>query len=179
GKESELPLVVPSFSYKGRYIRTGFYNRPANAYRELELLLGRDLFKKALLEYMDRWNEKHPIPQDFFFTFNDVVGEDLTWFWNPWFYEFGYPDLAISNAMQKDKNISIEIKKLGNIPTRILVTLEYKDGTKETIKKSARVWKDGNDTLTLKLENSKKVISVEVGNKYIPDSVKDNNIFEF
>ncbi|MCP5063316.1 MAG: M1 family metallopeptidase, partial [Ignavibacteriae bacterium] len=47
GKESELPLVVPSFSYKGRYIRTGFYNRPANAYRELELLLGRDLFKKA------------------------------------------------------------------------------------------------------------------------------------
>lgn len=179
GKENELPPIVPSFSYKGRFIRTGFYNRPANAYRELEFLLGRDLFKQALLEYMDRWNEKHPIPQDFFFTFNDVVGEDLTWFWNPWFYEFGYPDLAISNAMQKDKNISVEIKKLGNIPTRVLVTLEFEDGTKETIEKSARVWKDGKDNLTLKLEKSKKVKRVEVGNIYIPDSVKENNIFEF
>jgi len=179
GKESELPPIVPSYSYKGSYIRTGFYNRPANAYRELELLLGRDLFKKALLEYMDRWNEKHPIPQDFFFTFNDVVGEDLTWFWNPWFYEFGYPDLAISNATQNDKNISVEITKLGNIPTRVLVTLEFEDGTKETIEKSARVWKDGNETLTVKLENSKKVKSVEVGNIYIPDSVKENNVFMF
>ncbi|MEE9431470.1 MAG: M1 family metallopeptidase [Melioribacteraceae bacterium] len=179
GKESEIPPIVPSYSNKSKYSRTAFYNRPANAYSELEQLLGRKLFKKALLEYMDRWNGKHPIPHDFFLTFNDVIGEDLSWFWKPWFYEFGYPDLSISNATQTEKNILIEIKKLGNIPTRIFVTLEFEDGTKRIIEKSARNWKNGNDIFKLKLEDSKIIKSVKVGNKYIPDAVKENNVFKF
>ena len=29
---------------------------------------------------MDRWNGKHPAPWDFFYTFNDVSGQDLNWF---------------------------------------------------------------------------------------------------
>ena len=178
GKESELPPIVPSYTYKGRYIRTGFYNRPTSAYRELEILLGRKLFKKALLEYMERWNGKHPIPYDFFFTFNDVTKEDLTWFWNPWFFEFGYPDLTIENVKQNDDEIIIKVKKLGNIPTRVEVTIDFEDGTAEVVKKSVRIWKDGKDSFEMKIsEKNKKVKSVTVGNKHIPDAVKENDTF--
>ena len=42
-----------------------------------------------------RWAGKHPTPYDFFFTFNDISGENLDWFWQPWFFGFQYLDLAI------------------------------------------------------------------------------------
>ncbi len=177
GKEGELPPVVLSYSYKTKYLRTGFYNRPTNAYKELEKLLGRDLFKKALLEYMHRWNGKHPIPYDFFFTFNDVAKEDLSWFWKPWFFEFGYPDLSIENVNKNNDNVFVTIKKAGNIPTRVEVTFNFEDGTKKIIKKSAGVWQKGNDKIEIKIKTNKKVKSVQVGNKYIPDAVKENNNF--
>ncbi len=178
GNESELPPVVPSYTYKGRYYRTGFYNRPTSAYRELEILLGRDLFKKALLEYVRRWNGKHPIPYDFFFTFNDVTNEDLTWFWKPWFFEFGYPDLAIENVKQNDNQISVKVAKIGNIPTRVEVTITFEDGTEEVVRKSVRVWQDGKNSFEIIIpDKNKKVKSVTVGNKHIPDAVKENNTF--
>jgi len=44
--------MVVSYSNKTRYMRTAFYSRPSNAYRELELLLGRKVFKKALVDYI-------------------------------------------------------------------------------------------------------------------------------
>jgi aminopeptidase N len=65
------------------------------AYATLEDVLGQDKFKAVLQEYMRRWNGKHPIPYDFFYSFNAAAGEDLSWFWRPWFFEKGYPDLAL------------------------------------------------------------------------------------
>ena len=45
-------------------------------------LLGDDLFRKCLHAYMERWHGKHPTPWDFFYTFDDVSGRDLDWFWS-------------------------------------------------------------------------------------------------
>ncbi len=177
GNESELPPIVPSYSNKGRYFRTAFYNRPTNAYRELEILLGRKLFKKALLEYINRWHGKHPIAYDFFFTFNNVANENLTWFWKPWFFDFGYPDLTIKSVKQINDEIFIDIAKIGNIPTRIFLTINFIDGSKKVISKSVRSWINNKNKVTIKTKAKKKVKSVIIGNKHIPDAVKENNIF--
>ncbi len=179
GNESELPPIVPSYSYKGRYSRIGFYTRPATAYYELKELLGNKLFKKALLEYMNRWNGKHPIPIDFFNTFNDAAGEDLSWFWNPWFYEFGYPDLAVTEAENGNGFVTAKIKKIGNIPTRVNITFEFEDGTTKIIKKSSRVWSEGKKEFNIRLDTKKRVVKITVGNDYIVDAVKENNVYEF
>ena len=103
GTERDLPLVTPSYSVKTD-ARLTFYNRPAVAYYELMELLGKDLFKKSMLEFINRWEGKHPIPQDFFYTINDVAGENLNWFWKPWFFEFGYPDLSVTNVEVNEDN---------------------------------------------------------------------------
>lgn len=179
GNEAELPPIIPSYSYKSKYARTGFYTRPATAYYELKELLGEVTFKKALLEYMKRWNGKHPIPIDFFQTFNDVTGEDLSWFWNPWFYEFGYPDLAIKNAENSNGYVKATIEKIGNIPTRVIINIEFDDGTIKTINKSSRIWSDGKKEFNIRLDTDKKAVKITLGNKYIVDAVKDNNVFKF
>lgn len=175
GTETDLPLVVPSYSYKTRNMRIGFYSRPANAYFELMELLGENVFQEALLEYVNIWKGKHPIPQDFFNIFNKAAKEDLSWFWKPWFYEFGYPDLAVTNFKQNDDNVTVTINKNGNIPTRVVVTFEYEDGEKEIIEKPVSVWKNGNTELIIDHVSSKSVESVSIGSKYIPDSVEGNN----
>ena len=88
-------------------MRLGFYTRPANAYFELQELLGKDMFQKALLEYMNRWNGKHPIPSDFFLTFNDVVGEDLSWLFDDLMQttkKMDYKLIGVSNSNFSLKN---------------------------------------------------------------------------
>ncbi|MFZ1288709.1 MAG: M1 family metallopeptidase [Melioribacteraceae bacterium] len=177
GKESELPPMVVSYSYLTESSRTGFYDRPSVAYYELKELLGNDLFKKAMLEYINRWIGKHPIPIDFFNTINDVAKEDLSWFWKPWFYEFGYTDLAIENVENLYGKISAKIVKAGNIPTKVKVVFEFEDGTNETIEKPASVWKNGNKEIIINLESSKKIKKVSVGDKHIPDCVKENDVY--
>lgn len=177
GMESELPPMVVSYSNRTPFLRTAFYSRPANAYRELMHLLGRDLFRKALREYVSRWNSKHPLPYDFFFTFNDVAGEDLSWFWKPWFFEFGYPDLGIKKVEINGKEIETVIEKTGNIPTRIEITFEFSDGTKDVTKLSARTWKNSTGKVRIKYVTEKKLKKIVLGNKHIPDSNRNNNVY--
>ncbi len=176
GTEKDLPLVTPSYSVKtdGRLV---FYNRPAAAYYELMELLGRDLFKKSMLEFINRWNGKHPIPQDFFYTIDNVTGEDLSWFWKPWFFEYGYPDLSVTNFETDEDIVKVTIKKIGNIPTRALIIFVFEDGTIESVPKSAREWKNGNSEIVVELKTNRKVKNVFLENKYIPDSVEDNDFF--
>ena len=174
GNETEMPMITPSFSYKGNYDRLAFYNKPASAYYELMELLGRDTFKKAMLEYMKRWNGKHPISYDFFNTINDAAGEDLSWFWKPWWFEYGYPDLALKNVKQNGNDISVDVEKLGNIPTRIELNFIFDDGTNQVVKKSIREWKDKN-SLNVKLKSDKKLKEVRLGSPEIPDTKRDNN----
>jgi aminopeptidase N len=178
GNESDLPLIIPSYSYKTRATRLGFYDRPANAYYELKELLGEELFKQGMLEYINRWNGKHPLPTDFFFTFNQVAGEDLSWFWNPWFYDFGYPDLAILNVENSEGTATATIKKVGNIPTRVNITFEFEDGTKTAVTKPSSIWNDGNDTIKLSIDTKMKVKHAVLGNDNIPDVTDNNNYFE-
>ncbi len=178
GTEYDLPLVTPSYSYKTKSARLGFYDKPANAYFELKELLGDDIFKKAMLTYINRWNGKHPLPIDFFYTFNEVAGEDLSWFWNPWFYEYGYPDLALDGIEKNADGLFVTIKKVGKIPTRINLEIEYIDSSVETISKSVKVWKDGKDKVLVSLKSGKKVKKIVLGHKYIADVNKNNNFFE-
>jgi aminopeptidase N len=39
----------------------------------------------AFRTYVERWAFKHPTPDDFFRTMENVAGEDLSWFWRGWF----------------------------------------------------------------------------------------------
>lgn len=175
GTLKDMPMILPSYMMTHGESRNNFYNRPNVAYEELRQLLGDELFHKALREYMNRWHEKHPIAYDFFFTFNKVVGEDLSWFWKPWFFELGYPDLAIDGVKVEGDNIVISVSKIGNIPTRVEINIFYTDGTSEIIDESASVWKE-NTKIEVKHKSDKKIKFVKLGSDIIPDTNTENNI---
>ena len=45
-----------------------------------------------------RWAYKHPSPDDFFRTIEDVSGEDLGWFWRSWVLNNWKLDQAVTGV---------------------------------------------------------------------------------
>ena len=182
GNDIEIPLMVPSITLGGNTYhstyRTSAYYRSSVAYSILKNLLGDDLFKKCLGEYINRWKGKHPMPFDFFNTFNDVSGMDLTWFWKPWFFEFGYPDLKISAVNYSDNNYTIEVEKVGKLPVPVVVKIIDGNGEVKTQEINVTYWKDNTVKQTVIFENITNIKKIVLGNSIIPDADKSNNVWE-
>ncbi len=178
GTQNDVPPMVTSRNLTSGY-RNAAYQRPQNAYLTLLDLLGYETFHKCMTEYMDRWKGKHPAPFDFFNTWNDVSGQNLDWFWQPWFFDWGYPDLAIQ-VVAKDETTNVQtvaIERKGNVPVPVHLEVEYSDGSKQTFHHSAAVWKDGAQTFRIACPAGKVVKSAQLGLKTIPDTdSKDNKV---
>ena len=178
GKEEDIPMMVPSDDLgRFRSYRSTSYLRPGEAYDILRNTLGEELFGKCLREYMKRWHGKHPGPYDFFFAFNNASGEDLSWFWKPWFFEFGYPDLGIKDVTEHRGRAKITIEKIGSLPVPAIVKITYEDSTTRTVYEAADVWKQGNTVITVEDSSGKKIMSVMLGNSHIPDVNEENNLW--
>lgn len=172
GNMQEVPLMTKSFVISDyTTYRLHAYTRSANAFYFLRELMGTEKFNEAMQLYMKRWARKHPTPYDFFFTFEEIAGEDLSWYWNPWFFEFGYPDLAIESVSDNE----VVISKKGNLPVPVKVTVWYEDKDLDVIRKNLEIWKN-SDKIILKHKGG-KVKKVILGDTLIPDSNPGNNKF--
>ncbi len=152
------------------------YNRPAFAFYELVQYVGEDQFFKALNEYAKRWEYKHPYPYDFFYTFNQVLGQDLSWFWRPYFFEFAYPDLGITKYDYKDGNLTVTIKNIGGLPLPVKLTITAADGSQKVVERKMDVWKDTgqiNITVPMAQKPKKIVLDDQLG---ADRNMKDNEI---
>jgi hypothetical protein len=173
GSENELPPMIPTYIFNDYTTqRMAAYTRPAVAYHLLRQELGDEVFGSALREYMRRWQGKHPMPYDFFATFDAVSGQPLEWFWNPWFFGRGIPDLALEAP---DNNNVIKIHRLGAMPVPISLLINFTDGTNAVIEKKASIWKDGQSTVEVSVPAQKAVKSMVLGNEWIPDSKPEDN----
>ena len=168
--------MIPTYIFNDYQTqRVAAYTRPAIAYYLLKNTFGDELFKAAMKEYILRWNGKHPMPYDFFNTFDAVAGEDYSWFWKPWFFERGHPDLSIKAIT--DENV-ILIEKIGLFPVPVEITVVFEDNTIKQISQSARVWDDGKKISAVRVANNNKIVKVELGNNLIPDIDRSNNIWD-
>lgn len=148
------------------------YTIGSYSYFALYRLLGDELFSKAMKDFMDTWKQKHPLPYDFFYSFNRSTGLDLNWFWKAWYFDWGYIDLGIAGT----KDGSIEIKNIGGRPLPFETIWEFADGTKEKTEFSPGVWKVSS--VHLIDMPAKEVASVTLTINGEPDAVLENNIWE-
>lgn len=178
GNEMDIPLVLPSILSRDPHLSMMSYYKPALAYEMLESALGEELFAKGLKEFILRWNGKHPTPWDFFYTFEDAAKKDLSWFWNPWFFETHIPDLAIKDLKTESGKAKVLIENIGNLPVPVDLTLTLEDGTQTKLTAPTSIWKNGDIEVWLDIEIKSKIESVEFLNKNIPDGDVSNNKFD-
>ncbi len=142
------------------------YRHPASALLALRETLGAETFDKALHEYAARWLYKHPAPWDFFDTFEDVAGQDLDWFWVPWFYGPGVSDLAISDvdahAMGGENHVVVTVRNDGTTLNPIVARITTVDGHTALARRPASVWFGGKKEVTVEATVEGDVQKVEL-----------------
>lgn len=127
----DIPIITPGDALTGAGFGNNQYGKAALGYLALKDLLGDEMFKKCLHAYMDRWNGKHPIPWDFYHTFNNVSAKDLNWFWTSWFFSPNYIDLSVKDAVKSKSGYTVTIDNLGGMPNPVDVIVTYSDGSTE------------------------------------------------
>ncbi|MFY0600078.1 MAG: M1 family metallopeptidase [Cyclobacteriaceae bacterium] len=165
------PLMVETYTIPKSY-GINSYDIASQSYHALLHLLGKDVFDKCMKVYMDRWKYKHPTPYDFFFTFNNVSGMDLTWFWKAWYFDWGYPDVGIKSF----ENGTLTIENIGGRPIAIEIKILFEDDSFDIKKVSPLVWKSATETDS-QIESDKKIKSIELKTLNGADAINENNMW--
>ncbi len=173
--EEDLPVITPANALTGIGYGNNAYVKPSLGYLAVKEMLGDTLFKKCLLEYMDRWHGKHPIPWDFFYTFNNVSGKNLNWFWNNWFFSNGYIDLALQNIVSNKKSSTVYIQNIGGFAAPFDLIVTYKDGTMQTLHETADVWSANQKAASVVLPSGKAIESARLEGGIFMDADESNN----
>lgn len=171
GSYSDLPLITSSQYMDNTNYGYASYPLPQFVYSILHHYLGEETFMEAYRTYIRRWAYKSPTPYDFFYTFEDVSGEDLAWLWEPWFFRYGYADLQVEGV----ENGSLTVTNLGKRPVPLTVDVTYEDGQTEKLVENAKIWAE-NNSYTLEVPRAGEVQYLIV-NREIPDTDELNNFY--
>lgn len=105
GFESVLkrdPIARESWTYGPQGYRVNSYNKPAMLLRTLENYLGWEVFQRAVSTYFSRWKFRHPTPDDFIATVEEVSGQDLDWYFDQAYRGSEVFDYAVDRVSQRE-----------------------------------------------------------------------------
>ncbi|MCX2485360.1 M1 family metallopeptidase [Pedobacter sp. MR2016-24] len=174
--EEDQPVISLSTQVSGSGYGNNAYVKPSLAYLGLKDMFGDNDFKKYLHAYMERWNGKHPIPWDFFYTMNDVSNQDLNWYWNSWFFSNNYIDLKIEKVAIKGSGYTVLLKNVGGFAVPFDVKIIYADGTKKVIHQTPAIWKTNPKSASVQFSGAKGVTAILIdGGIFMDAAPGDNN----
>ncbi|WP_310395295.1 M1 family metallopeptidase [Hymenobacter sp.] len=165
----DLPIITPSSELRAGYGNNA-YGKPSLSYFALKDLLGDALFKKCLHTFMDRWHGKHPTPWDYFNSFTNTAGQDLTWFFQNWFFTNHYIDLAVAPVTGP----AVTVQNPGGFAIPFDLALEYTDGTKATLHQSPAVWQANPRQATIPVPKAVKSVTLQQG-VFMDANERDNS----
>jgi hypothetical protein len=173
----DIAIITPGDALTGAGFGNNEYGKASIGYLAVKDLLGDDLFKTCLHAYMKRWNGKHPIPWDFFYTFNNVSGQNLNWFWNSWFFSNNYIDFAVASVNKTKNGYAVVVQNIGGYPAPFDLKIAYDDNSTESIHQTPALWKADIKNATINIATKKKIRSVEINGGIFMDADKSNNSF--
>jgi aminopeptidase N len=148
-----------------------------------EQVLGKERFDRAFKAYVDRWAFKHPTPDDFFRTIENVAGEDLHWFWRSWFLNNWQLDQAVTKIKYKKNDPTqgaiIFIENLEKMPMPVTLELKYKSGKSERKSLPVEIW-ERNKEWSFLMNSTEEIVSITIDPDFVlPDSNSENNVWTF
>lgn len=173
----DVPLLTASSSIDTRFNFHHSYAKAVAANVFLLEMLEEKGIEKPFREYFERWKGKHPTPWDFFNTMNEIAGEDLGWYWNAWYMQLGYPDLAPGEVGFDSKagETFITVNNKGKLPVPVIAEITGADGKKEVYRFTAEVWKDNPEQFRIKLPGNVQIGEVIIGDPHVMDIFPEDN----
>lgn len=142
---TQAPLMTPPDRIDAAGLAAVAYRKPGATLLALrDNVVGRETMDRAMREYARRWAFKHPTPGDFFRTVENVSGEDLSWFWNSFFYGTSVLDIALDGVSMRqgggERIAEIHVRRATSIPFPVTIRLKLNDGTTQDVKLPVEVW---------------------------------------
>ena len=144
-----------------------------------EQILGKARFDEAFKQYIERWAYKHPTPDDFFRTIENVSGEELNWFWRGWFINNWKLDQGISwmSYVGGDPSYGavVTIENMQQMPMPVVLEFTTESGNKTRHKLPVEIWKR-NKKWTFKYNSKEALKRIEIDpDNVFPDINPRNN----
>ncbi len=144
-------------------------------------VLGKERFDKAFRTYTERWAFKHPMPDDFFRTIENVAGEDLGWFWRGWFMNNWSLDQAVTKVKyvkgDAKNGAIITVENLDKMVMPVVVEIKTKSGAVSRKSLPVEIWQR-NNTWSFKVDTTEELdmVTLDPDNAF-PDSNDTNNVW--
>ncbi len=171
----DLPIITPSDALAGLSYGVNAYGKPALGYLAMKDMLGDALFKKCLHAYMSRWHGKHPTPWDFFYTFDNVAGRPLDWFWTDWFFSNNYIDLGLKSVRKTGGGYAVVVDNIGGMDAPFNLVLHFADGSHLSLHQTSAVWERNQKQTTINVRTRKTLKSADIDNNIWVDADMSNN----
>ena len=175
------PIITAPDNLKARNTGLQYYKTGMFLMLLRNNVLGVKRFDDAFKEYIHRWAYKHPSPDDFFRTIEDVSGEDLGWFWRSWVLNNWKLDQAVTDVSYVNNDPKqgaiISIKNMEKIPMPVHVEITTLSGEKIEKHLPVEVWKNSVEW-SFVINTNTDIQRVEIDPNYeYPDSDSSNNIW--
>jgi hypothetical protein len=182
-KDNTDPLMVPpeSINVDSKYYGE-YYSKTALGLTLLRnKVLGPERFDYAFREYIKHWAYKHPLPYDFFRAMNDAAGEDLNWFFKPWFFTTWQLDQAVESVSYVNddpkQGAIITLTNKGKLAMPVDVKVTQANGKTETVHLPVNIWQRGG-IWEFKYPSTTGIKSVVIDPGHeLPDINLNNNIY--
>ena len=146
-----------------------------------EQVLGKERFDIAFRTYIERWAYKHPQPDDFFRSMENVAGEDLSWFWRSWYVNNWRFDQGVNSIkyVKNDpkKGAIITVENLDKMPMPIVLDVKTKSGKVTRVNLPVEIWQRNKDW-SFKHNSTEEIESITLDPDHVfPDHNTTNNIW--
>jgi hypothetical protein len=158
------------------------YEKPSSGLIVLrEQVLGKERFDKAFRTYTERWAFKHPTPDDFFRTMENVAGEDLNWFWRSWFVNNWRLDQGITKIkyLKNDPKLDaiITIENLEKMAMPVVLEIKTKSGAVSRVQLPVEIWQR-NTSWAFKHASTEEIETITLDPDHaLPDVNTANNVW--
>ena len=158
------------------------YSKPSSGLVMLrEQVLGEERFDLAFKTYIARWAFKHPTPDDFFRTIENVAGEDLNWFWRAWFINKWRLDQAVTSVkyIKNDPKLGaiISIQNLEKMAMPVVLDVKTTDGKTTRVKLPVEIWQRNKEWSFIH-NSTESIESITIDPDHVlPDDNGNNNVW--
>ena len=127
GLEEPMTTHADRFKYNTGYGMSA-YDKGSIFLSQLQYVMGKDNFDKTLKKYFDDWAFKHPKPNDFIRSAENVSGLELDWYLLDWAQSTMTIDYSINSLYGVDNKTKVVLKRIGQMGMPIDLRVELISG---------------------------------------------------
>ena len=179
---TQAPVMTPPDRIDPDGLAAVGYRKPAAVLLALrDNVVGRDAMDRAIREYAHRWAFKHPTPADFFRTVENVSGQDLSWFWNAFFYGTDVLDIAVDGVIMRQAEgqtvAEVRLRRVTSVPFPVTMRLKFNDGSTRDVTLPVEIWAR-TDRYGAVIPVTRPVVGVRLWpDPHVPDWNSANNVW--